>query len=382
MRKRITRETFYTAVWSKPIVQVAEDFGVSDVMLARVCRNLDVPLPPRGYWAKRWAGQKVYQMPLPSRRPGGATGIWVYWEGSAPDERALAPVFDEPMEVVHTRADQILGITVVHRNLQSPHPLVAGLLGEDHQRRHPPFGFSRLGPCRHPLYETEGQRRKLLLVSSVLSTLENAGYHAERIRLAEEGKPRERFYVMVEASSAVLDVSVKEAQKGPASARPQPKLTVRVGHYIWENPNPTHRDTIRDIAIALVGLGEENLRASEVSRYEAMLGRLQRDVEQHSENTEGDRQQEHKQTAELEHIEAAHAVVPMTDEDRVSLLMANADALRRANDIRTYVQRVREEWAKLPPVGNMEGWAKWALAEADKLDPIVTGSFLRSVREN
>ena len=49
-----------------------EQYTVSDVCLARVCRLLRVPLPGRGYWAKRAAGKTTKKrpplLPLPAEK--------------------------------------------------------------------------------------------------------------------------------------------------------------------------------------------------------------------------------------------------------------------------------------------------------------------------
>lgn len=65
-----TREELYELVWARPSEQVAAELGVSGAALAKRCAALNVPKPPRGYWAKRVAGQKVKKPPLPvSSRP-------------------------------------------------------------------------------------------------------------------------------------------------------------------------------------------------------------------------------------------------------------------------------------------------------------------------
>lgn len=61
-----TREELYELVWARPSEQVAAELGVSGVALAKRY----IPKPPRGYWARRAAGQKVKKPPLPvSSRP-------------------------------------------------------------------------------------------------------------------------------------------------------------------------------------------------------------------------------------------------------------------------------------------------------------------------
>ncbi len=59
------REELYERVWNKPVVKVAEEYGVSDVAIAKVCRKLSVPIPGRGYWAKKEHGHTVTRKPLP-----------------------------------------------------------------------------------------------------------------------------------------------------------------------------------------------------------------------------------------------------------------------------------------------------------------------------
>lgn len=59
------RETLYKAVWEKSSVQVAKEFGISDVALAKICRKLKVPKPGPGYWRRRERGYEVKRPPLP-----------------------------------------------------------------------------------------------------------------------------------------------------------------------------------------------------------------------------------------------------------------------------------------------------------------------------
>ena len=64
----LPRSQRYELVWSKPVTEVAAKFGISDVALAKRCRALEIPLPPRGYLARVAAGQKPRRTPLPPFR--------------------------------------------------------------------------------------------------------------------------------------------------------------------------------------------------------------------------------------------------------------------------------------------------------------------------
>ncbi|AEY67524.1 hypothetical protein [Clostridium sp. BNL1100] len=60
------RGKLYDEVWAKPVVQVAVQYGVSDVAIHKVCKSLNVPVPPRGYWARIRSGEKIKKTPLPA----------------------------------------------------------------------------------------------------------------------------------------------------------------------------------------------------------------------------------------------------------------------------------------------------------------------------
>jgi len=60
---RYNREELYEKVWSRPMRILAMEYGISDVGLAKVCRKLGVPVPGRGYWAKKAAGGIVPKRP-------------------------------------------------------------------------------------------------------------------------------------------------------------------------------------------------------------------------------------------------------------------------------------------------------------------------------
>jgi predicted transcriptional regulator of viral defense system len=49
------RDALQREVWSEPLKHVARKYGVSDVALAKRCKKLDIQLPGRGYWAKKYA---------------------------------------------------------------------------------------------------------------------------------------------------------------------------------------------------------------------------------------------------------------------------------------------------------------------------------------
>jgi len=62
------REELYAEIWEQPATKVAAKYGISSVMLGKVCRKLQIPRPGRGYWAKKEFGKPVKKIPLPEAK--------------------------------------------------------------------------------------------------------------------------------------------------------------------------------------------------------------------------------------------------------------------------------------------------------------------------
>jgi hypothetical protein len=69
------RDALYKEVWETPIRQLAKRYDISDVGLTKICRKMDIPTPPRGYWAKRTNGQRVEKAALPPLPETGCAQI-------------------------------------------------------------------------------------------------------------------------------------------------------------------------------------------------------------------------------------------------------------------------------------------------------------------
>ena len=67
------RDSLYEEVWATPMAKLAKQYGISDVGLAKVCRKLAIPVPGRGYWAKKEAGQVGHMDHIGTAQLSGAT---------------------------------------------------------------------------------------------------------------------------------------------------------------------------------------------------------------------------------------------------------------------------------------------------------------------
>ena len=60
-------DELYKDVWTQPLTALISKYGVSAVAIGKTCKKLQIPVPGRGYWAKKAHGHKVQQKPLPKR---------------------------------------------------------------------------------------------------------------------------------------------------------------------------------------------------------------------------------------------------------------------------------------------------------------------------
>jgi len=104
------RETLYKEVWEAPVTEVAKRYKVSDVAIHKVCKSLNIPTPPAGYWAKLRTGKPVTTIPLPksdktTQKTGIRTGMTYQPE---PEKETLEFIGEEDRSVILAVASQIL----------------------------------------------------------------------------------------------------------------------------------------------------------------------------------------------------------------------------------------------------------------------------------
>lgn len=120
---RLRREDLYEQVWSTPLRSLAQRYGLSDVGLAKLCKRMTVPVPGRGYWAKKAAGKPVKQVPLPPL-PSNAMNVQreVQLRPRPTAEERAAPVGGVAAQAEFESKPE--NLIVVSNDLRSPHPLV------------------------------------------------------------------------------------------------------------------------------------------------------------------------------------------------------------------------------------------------------------------
>ena len=112
----LTRQSLYEEVWSTPMVQLASQYGISDVGLAKICKKLGIPIPGRGYWQKKKSGQAAQPEPLPPLVEGQKEIITL--------RRSVLPARESGVQARVDSEKLPDNVIVVEDILSWPHPLV------------------------------------------------------------------------------------------------------------------------------------------------------------------------------------------------------------------------------------------------------------------
>jgi hypothetical protein len=124
---KLTREELYKRIWEKPVRQVAEELGISDVGLAKICKKHNIPSPYRGYWARAESGRKPKPTSLPKAKEDAPSEIYFYPRPEAEkveDKHPLDPDLREELDLALIQEDEITEPLLVRDTLQGAHPFI------------------------------------------------------------------------------------------------------------------------------------------------------------------------------------------------------------------------------------------------------------------
>jgi hypothetical protein len=172
----ISSAELYRQVWATPMSRLGTQYGISGNGLKKICVRMNVPYPPRGYWAKLGAGKAVRQTPLP--KPLARTPLQVTINPTPlPTALGRAPELDpDTAERLREASAKTSGITVP-ATLRRPHRTIADWITRhereiaDARRDRSRFGFA-LQP--KPFSSLERRRQRFL--STLFKEVEKLGY--------------------------------------------------------------------------------------------------------------------------------------------------------------------------------------------------------------
>lgn len=378
----MTREELHQQVWSQPMRTLAKSMGISDVALAKRCKAANVPVPPRGWWARKEAGKPVKVEPLPPL-PFALTNYFPALDREAQRAAeqsgggALDPPVFRDIAVVTEEIQSAVRPIKVPNQLTTPHPIVARLLKQDAERKPSPSPSRYFSDRNGPKFATPIQQRRLRILSCILAELDRLGCKAsgnthagERFSVSVGGYWTYIFFGVEGGASA--SYFYRDRQSRPHSDRERLRFDL-VEHddrsppkRIWrENETPLERQATEIVRGILLQV-EQDARKGAVLRHKWECEDRERRIREAklaAEKAEADRVAREKAAAAA----------------RIEALIGGADALERAARIRRYVEAVRSIVAATPedvPNDTLERWTAWALAQADAIDPVISRRFL------
>lgn len=197
----VTREALYAAVWETPMSRLAEQYGISDNGLAKICRREDIPYPPRGYWAKHTAGKAPERTPLTgSDRVSRPITIYPTPLPEPPPE--LPDDVRRQMEGVHAEASSIS----VSERLVKPHAIIAAWLADHEERKR--RARQERDPWRKKLYDpgdfSDSDRRRHRFLDALFKAIE---------RQSGKVKQGDRRELSAEVSGETVEFQLREKHK-------------------------------------------------------------------------------------------------------------------------------------------------------------------------
>jgi hypothetical protein len=389
MAKRLSRKELYELVWSEPLKILAPRFGISDVALKKACARAEVPTPGLGHWAKKAAGKSMSQVALPERPPGMGDEVLIgaghsYWHSGWSEEELLGPLpsppeFEEPIERVRERIAKTVGRVTVPREVRIWHPTVEKLLKEDEQRRERQRASSFPSSWDAPGFDTPFERRRLRVLNTLVLA---AGMMNGKPSISDHEGRNIHFSFHQRHIAIQLDRLKRARHRGNAANSAEADET-KLSLSILQSPGSENIRTawqddeqgklearVTEISVQIILTAELQYREGAVRSYE---WRVQRKAELEEEERERKRQAERAERERQKRLEQA----------RIDRLLKSAAAFQQAGAIRKYVEAIRATQTDDASSSGeaLERWCRWALAEAERIDPVVEGKFLLTMRD-
>src|ERR1035437_2561218 len=350
------REALYSEVWAEPVTAVAKRYGVSGNAIAKVCMKVKVPLPGRGYWAKKAHGYSVRQVALPTMKQ-----VPVLWQPEPKPAQEKAPLDPELIDQRMTREE----FAPCTADLKRSAPLEAARKAMHEKRREQHFNNSQLA-FRSDALDLRVSNACLERAIHMVGVIMNIG---PRIDASVETKKPEHPWdktvtVFTHAGNEVAFCLREKLRmvKRPASAssdlgpshslEPTGVLAFEIfaptgsTKRLWQDrPQSKIEEQIPEIVAALMKASILNRRRVEEWRRQALLARQR----------------------EIELQELASRI--SEEKERVNKLLTDAQNWKLAKTIREYLPELAKSKSDDKTEATTE-YLNWTKEQPDRVDPL------------
>lgn len=371
-KSNLTRQQLYDLVWAHPVSELAKVYGLSDRGFARLCDRNSVPTPPRGYWAKSPSARRGLKPPLLLQSGSGQD---ITMPSSAAQKAAMSSNGAEGENRYRQLYEELrtsLPALPVAKTLVKPHPEIKKILDQD--ARWVASMRGSIWSTARSDYGTPLERRKLRVRSALLFAMEVRGF-----AIRNSGRTPADIEIMVGHTPLKLKIwehvrqfrrqLTEEERAEPHNVHATFKqgreatglLRVQIaGHFSSKFPTTWH---------------ESEDEPLEMTLHEVLAGLIVA-ATYLQEKREAEMQRE-RETREREDAHYAKLETSRQEAERRRALHDRALCWRDAVLIREYVAAVKAAAPELEEAqSKIEAWATWALATADRLDPLTGGGAI------
>lgn len=348
------REKLYEKVWTKPITELAKEYGIHAYQLTKVCEELDIPRPDSGYWSKIRHGKKVKMKPLIN---------------SEKNEYRLSRDKTRPFELDKLLPQGYRDI-IVKEQLRNPHPLVHKThkyLKERLNEGSTGGKYGRLKPFE-PGYlnisvSKDSLKRSLKILDAILKESIRQGFQVGT------GTRYDRYYTYIQVREDKAYISLQEEGKRTKNKNPK---------YSWEEYDYYTTGKLKlMISSSFYGYTSRRISDTKTKVIEERLNKffpiLLEIVEEEKKNRinreEADRKaQVRRKIREQEEREHQAEMNRRVELEQLS------ERFTKSEYIYQFIGKVEAELkhCSLSQKQNerLNDWKKWAFEHADRLNPV------------
>lgn len=369
--------------WSAPMRELAAKVGMSDVGLRKMLRSHGVVLPMQGHWNKVRAGGKVPPPPkAPARRPGQTGRVLIDprlipFVPEAKPIPACGPFATKfvPEELGELREQELkaIGRVAVPRTLDRHHNGLKEVLKKEQRRREKPYD--------EPNFDGPLWQRRFRLINAIFIAL------SKRDCRGDVYEQNQDFYARVVIGDTSVSIELEIDGKF--------RKTMRWGRLIPAPDLPASTPLVLRIKGAASDPFEREWRDDADGPLEKKVGQIAAELIVAGEaifrkclaenELEAERKRiEQKAKDERERIEQEErrlARIKALNDERVANLHRSGELLRLAADLRCLVAQVRSASVigERMDSATLAKWEAWALEEADRIDPVLSGQIFSHI---
>jgi hypothetical protein len=358
----LTRRELYALIWSEPASSLAKRYGLSDRGLGKLCARHDIPVPPRGWWAKKAAGHRVRPELLPPLRSGQSEMITIRHQQPKPE--AVVPQESHVPEIAFEQ--RLENHIVVPSRLGRPHPFIRRTSEALRESKvHERGLLLPKGPALNIRVSRQQIPRALRLMDALIKSFEVRGYHPE---LPEKGIGLSVNVLGERFNVSLMEVTTKKERpptewekrliaENPKRAKPYDlvpcgdlALTISDAHYDCYQMRDATKKRLED------GLNRFVIRLIEEALQDKYL------------RAERERRRIEQQERDRIHAEEEH--LRQEEEDKVKQWNGWMSDWKRAKEVREFAAALREARQPIEAESSLFAWLKWADEYAEGVDPL------------